>query len=70
MNAAGSPSGRGRAVAVAAGRMRRGRCPGARAARPEPCGLAGDKFPDVVELGNTETMTYILNGALGEIDPS
>ncbi|CAM5599502.1 hypothetical protein SFUMM280S_08211 [Streptomyces fumanus] len=23
---------------------------------------------DVVELGNTETMTYILNGALGEID--
>ncbi|MFI2371093.1 sugar ABC transporter substrate-binding protein [Streptomyces sp. NPDC018833] len=31
--------------------------------------LAGDKFPDVVELGNTETMTYILNGALGEIDP-
>ncbi|WP_240134890.1 sugar ABC transporter substrate-binding protein [Streptomyces sp. MUM 178J] len=30
--------------------------------------LAGDKFPDVVELGNTETMTYILNGALGEID--
>ncbi|MFJ8073031.1 sugar ABC transporter substrate-binding protein [Streptomyces sp. NPDC096176] len=32
--------------------------------------LAGDKFPDVVELGNTETMTYILNGALGEIDPS
>ncbi|GAA3773101.1 sugar ABC transporter substrate-binding protein [Streptomyces phyllanthi] len=31
--------------------------------------LAGDSFPDVVELGNTETMTYILNGALGEIDP-
>lgn len=31
--------------------------------------LAGEKFPDVVELGNTETMTYILNGALGEIDP-
>ncbi|MEU3975579.1 sugar ABC transporter substrate-binding protein [Streptomyces bacillaris] len=31
--------------------------------------LAGDKFPDVVELGNTETMQYILNGALGEIDP-
>ncbi|WP_424211847.1 extracellular solute-binding protein [Streptomyces sp. BI20] len=31
--------------------------------------LAGDKFPDVVELGNTETMTYILNGALGEVDP-
>ncbi|MCI0383945.1 sugar ABC transporter substrate-binding protein [Streptomyces sp. CNQ085] len=31
--------------------------------------LGGDKFPDVVELGNTETMTYILNGALGEIDP-
>ncbi|PZT76567.1 MULTISPECIES: sugar ABC transporter substrate-binding protein [unclassified Streptomyces] len=32
--------------------------------------LGGDKFPDVVELGNTETMQYILNGALGEIDPS
>ncbi|MDK0522110.1 sugar ABC transporter substrate-binding protein [Streptomyces sp. ML-6] len=31
--------------------------------------LGGDKFPDVVELGNTETMQYILNGALGEIDP-
>ncbi|MER6911606.1 sugar ABC transporter substrate-binding protein [Streptomyces sp. NPDC000594] len=31
--------------------------------------LSGDKFPDVVELGNTETMTYILGGALGEIDP-
>ncbi|WP_367320899.1 sugar ABC transporter substrate-binding protein [Streptomyces sp. HUAS ZL42] len=31
--------------------------------------LSGDSFPDVVELGNTETMTYILNGALGEIDP-
>ncbi|TLS42275.1 extracellular solute-binding protein [Streptomyces montanus] len=30
--------------------------------------LSGSKFPDVVELGNTETMTYILNGALGEID--
>ncbi|MFI9628269.1 sugar ABC transporter substrate-binding protein [Streptomyces sp. NPDC052042] len=30
--------------------------------------LGGDKFPDVVELGNTETMQYILNGALGEID--
>lgn len=30
--------------------------------------LAGDSFPDVVELGNTETMTYILNGALGDID--
>ncbi|MEV8126522.1 sugar ABC transporter substrate-binding protein [Streptomyces sp. NPDC085944] len=30
--------------------------------------LSGDSFPDVVELGNTETMTYILNGALGEID--
>ncbi|GAA2239868.1 sugar ABC transporter substrate-binding protein [Streptomyces amakusaensis] len=29
--------------------------------------LSGDKFPDVVELGNTETMTYILNGALGEV---
>ncbi|WP_328902244.1 MULTISPECIES: sugar ABC transporter substrate-binding protein [unclassified Streptomyces] len=32
--------------------------------------LGGDKFPDVVELGNTETMQYILNGALGEIDTS
>ncbi|UGY93556.1 sugar ABC transporter substrate-binding protein [Streptomyces gobiensis] len=31
--------------------------------------LGGTKFPDVVELGNTETMTYILNGALAEIDP-
>ncbi|MEE1938846.1 sugar ABC transporter substrate-binding protein [Streptomyces sp. TRM 70361] len=31
--------------------------------------LGGSKFPDVVELGNTETMTYILNGALAEIDP-
>ncbi|MFI1963918.1 sugar ABC transporter substrate-binding protein [Streptomyces pathocidini] len=31
--------------------------------------LGGSNFPDVVELGNTETMTYILNGALGEIDP-
>lgn len=31
--------------------------------------LGGDKFPDVVELGNTETMTYILNGALAKIDP-
>ncbi|MEU6079491.1 sugar ABC transporter substrate-binding protein [Streptomyces sp. NPDC047108] len=31
--------------------------------------LGGDKFPDVVELGNTETMTYILGGALAEIDP-
>lgn len=31
--------------------------------------LGGDKFPDVVELGNTETQTYILNGALAEIDP-
>ncbi|MEO3975842.1 extracellular solute-binding protein [Streptomyces sp. CAU 1734] len=30
--------------------------------------LSGDKFPDVVELGNTETMTYILNDALGEVD--
>ncbi|MFI6346610.1 extracellular solute-binding protein [Streptomyces sp. NPDC050560] len=30
--------------------------------------LSGDKFPDVVELGNTETQTYILNGALGDID--
>ncbi|MBB1252463.1 sugar ABC transporter substrate-binding protein [Streptomyces alkaliterrae] len=30
--------------------------------------LGGSKFPDVVELGNTETMTYILNGALAEID--
>ncbi|MFI2778636.1 sugar ABC transporter substrate-binding protein [Streptomyces sp. ALB3] len=32
--------------------------------------LGGDKFPDVVELGNTETMQYILNGALAEIDPN
>lgn len=31
--------------------------------------LGGDKFPDVVELGNTETTTYILNGALAEVDP-
>lgn len=31
--------------------------------------LGGDKFPDVVELGNTETMQYILNGAVAEIDP-
>lgn len=30
--------------------------------------LGGDKFPDVVELGNTETTTYILNGALAEVD--
>ena len=30
--------------------------------------LAGSQAPDVVELGNTETMTYILNGALTEID--
>src|SRR5690606_17416910 len=29
--------------------------------------LGGSKFPDVVELGNTETQTYILNGALAEI---
>ncbi|NBM15608.1 sugar ABC transporter substrate-binding protein [Streptomyces sp. GC420] len=32
--------------------------------------LGGDSFPDVVELGNTETMQYILNGALAEIDPA
>ncbi|GAB3960654.1 sugar ABC transporter substrate-binding protein [Streptomyces sparsus] len=32
--------------------------------------LGGTKFPDVVELGNTETMTYILNGALAEVDPA
>lgn len=32
--------------------------------------LGGSEFPDVVELGNTETMTYILNGALAEIDPA
>ncbi|MER5770486.1 sugar ABC transporter substrate-binding protein [Streptomyces sp. NPDC001985] len=32
--------------------------------------LSGDSFPDVVELGNTETMTYILNDALAEIDES
>ncbi|MBA0051510.1 extracellular solute-binding protein [Streptomyces sp. AJS327] len=30
--------------------------------------LGGSKFPDVVELGNTETLTYILNGALAEVD--
>lgn len=30
--------------------------------------LSGSSAPDVVELGNTETMTYILNGALAEID--
>lgn len=30
--------------------------------------LGGSEFPDVVELGNTETMQYILNGALAEID--
>ncbi|GAA1901279.1 extracellular solute-binding protein [Streptomyces sodiiphilus] len=32
--------------------------------------LGGDQFPDIVELGNTETMQYILNGALAEIDPA
>jgi N,N'-diacetylchitobiose transport system substrate-binding protein len=32
--------------------------------------LSGKGAPDVVELGNTETMTYILNGALDEIDPA
>lgn len=32
--------------------------------------LGGDQFPDVVELGNTETMQYILNGALAEVDPA
>ncbi|MDB1087547.1 extracellular solute-binding protein [Streptomyces sp. ACA25] len=32
--------------------------------------LGGSEYPDVVELGNTETMTYILNGALAEIDPA
>jgi N,N'-diacetylchitobiose transport system substrate-binding protein len=32
--------------------------------------LGGSEFPDVVELGNTETMTYILNGALAEVDPA
>jgi N,N'-diacetylchitobiose transport system substrate-binding protein len=31
--------------------------------------LSGKGAPDVVELGNTETMQYILNGALAEIDP-
>jgi N,N'-diacetylchitobiose transport system substrate-binding protein len=30
--------------------------------------LSGSSAPDVVELGNTETMTYILNGALAEVD--
>ncbi len=32
--------------------------------------LAGSSAPDVVELGNTETMTYILNGALAPVDKS
>jgi N,N'-diacetylchitobiose transport system substrate-binding protein len=32
--------------------------------------LGGSEFPDVVELGNTETMAYILNGALAEIEPT
>lgn len=31
--------------------------------------LSGSGAPDVVELGNTETMKYILNGAVAEIDP-
>lgn len=30
--------------------------------------LSGSSAPDVVELGNTETQTYILNGALAEVD--
>ncbi|MEU6852586.1 extracellular solute-binding protein [Actinacidiphila alni] len=30
--------------------------------------LSGSSAPDVVELGNTETQTYILNGALAELD--
>lgn len=30
--------------------------------------LAGSSAPDVVELGNTETQTYILNGALASVD--
>ena len=30
--------------------------------------LAGSSAPDVVELGNTETQTYILNGALAQVD--
>ncbi|WP_329136295.1 extracellular solute-binding protein [Streptomyces sp. NBC_01476] len=30
--------------------------------------LSGSSAPDVVELGNTETMTYILNGALAQVD--
>jgi N,N'-diacetylchitobiose transport system substrate-binding protein len=32
--------------------------------------LSGNGAPDVVELGNTETMTYILNGALAQVDPA
>lgn len=32
--------------------------------------LSGKGAPDVVELGNTETMTYILNGALAPVDPA
>lgn len=30
--------------------------------------LAGGEAPDVVELGNTETMKYILNGSLAPVD--
>ncbi|MBD0737997.1 extracellular solute-binding protein [Streptomyces sp. CBMA29] len=30
--------------------------------------LSGSSAPDVVELGNTETQTYILNGALADLD--
>lgn len=30
--------------------------------------LSGSSAPDIVELGNTETQTYILNGALADVD--
>ncbi|MCU7822907.1 extracellular solute-binding protein [Kitasatospora sp. DSM 101779] len=30
--------------------------------------LKGERVPDVVELGNTETMKYILNGSLAPVD--
>ena len=32
--------------------------------------LAGDKFPDVVEIGNTEMLGYMVKGAFAEIDPT
>ncbi|WP_338672874.1 extracellular solute-binding protein [Streptomyces sp. SCSIO 30461] len=31
--------------------------------------LATDKAPDVVEMGNTEMLGYVVNGAFAEIDP-